>query len=70
MSTQKKKIAAVAAVLFHLQAENELHEPSLPDSGIKPPFSAPPSMWSHSVNQAQMMMRNLIQMRMVPGLKR
>ncbi|MBC8318876.1 MAG: hypothetical protein H8E41_13315 [Desulfobulbaceae bacterium] len=69
MSIQKKKMAAMAAVLFHLQAAEELHETSLPGSGTQHPSSASPSMWNHSSNQAQMMMRNLIQMRMVPGLK-
>lgn len=69
MDEQKKKTAAVTAVLFHIQAEEEALMSSLPmaEKKIVPPSS--PGMWSFSTNQAQMMMRNLIQMRMVPGLK-
>lgn len=66
---EQKKIAVITAVLFHIQAEEEtlMSTLSAPDNGIAPPSS--PDMWTFSANQAQMMMRNLIQMRMVPGLK-
>jgi hypothetical protein len=69
MDKQKKKTAAVTAVLFHIQAEEEALMSSLPvpEMEVEPPSS--PDMWHFSTHQAQMMMRNLIQMRMVPGLK-
>jgi hypothetical protein len=69
MNKQKKKTAAITAVLFHIQAEEEalMSTGPAPENKIMPPSS--PSIWSFSTNQAQMMMRNLIQMRMVPGLK-
>lgn len=69
MDVQKKKTAAITAVLFHIQAEEEALMSTFPtpEKEIMPPSS--PGMWSFSTNQAQMMMRNLIQMRMVPGLK-
>lgn len=69
MNNQEKKTAAMAAVLFHLQAEEELSQASLPGTRPEPPSPASPNMWSFSANQAQMMLRNIIQMRIVPGLK-
>jgi hypothetical protein len=69
MTSQKKKIAAMAAVLHHIQAGEELARDSLPGPVAEPTSPASPSMWNFSANQAQMMMRNLIQMRIVPGLK-
>jgi len=70
MDKQKRKTAAITAVLFHIQAEEEALMGTLPapEKEIISPSSL--GMWSFSTNQAQMMMRNLIQMRMVPGLKR
>ena len=68
MDEQKKRTAAVTAVLFHIQAEEEaLMGAPRPEIELVQPASL--GTWSLSANQAQMMMRNLIQMRMAPGLK-
>ena len=64
---QKKITAAASAVLFHIQLEEEALMGPPPEVEIMPPI--PQGMWSFSTNQAQMMMRNLIQMRMLPSIK-
>jgi hypothetical protein len=60
----KKKIAAMAAVLYYLQAENEAFT-ILPENRIIP--SAPEGFWAYSGRQSQMMLRSMAQMRLFPG---
>ena len=70
MNDQIKKTAAIAAVLCHIQTEEESIRKAQAAAGVTdfaPPAS--PGLWIYSTNQSQMMMRNLIQMRFVPGLK-
>jgi hypothetical protein len=70
MDDQKKKTAAIAAVLAHIHAEEELQRSSQAATGGLDIISSSSSgLWSFSANQNQMMLRNLIQMRIVPGLK-
>ena len=70
MDDQKKKTAAIAAVLSHIHAEEELQRSSqAATGGFEIISSSSAGLWSFSANQNQMMLRNLIQMRIVPGLK-
>jgi hypothetical protein len=64
MIDNKKKIAAMTAVLYYLQAENEAFT-ILPESKTMP--SAPEGFWTYSGRQSQMMLRSMAQMRLFPG---
>ena len=67
MEADKKKIAAMTAVLNYLQAEQEAM--ALGDALLerKAAPSAPEGFWSYSGRQAEMMHRNMIQMRQMPA---
>jgi hypothetical protein len=65
MEDNKKKIAAMSAVLYYLQAEEESVQ-----AGLAPSRPAPPAaegFWSFSGRQSQMMLRSMAQMRLFPG---
>ena len=67
METDKKRIAAMTADLYYLQAEQEAFERDSFMPGYRPP---PPSMvgfWNNSGRQSEMLQRTMIQMRQVPG---
>jgi hypothetical protein len=66
MEESKKKIAAMTAVLYYLQCEEEAardgmvvdrHGSPAPEGGF----------WSFSGRQSQMMLRSMAQMRLFPG---
>jgi len=67
MEDNKKKIAAMTAVLYYLQAEEAAQY------GIAPERPAPPApggdFWNFSGRQSQMMLRSMAQMRLFPGWK-
>jgi len=63
----KKKIAAMIAVLYYLQAEEEAALCGITADRPAPP--APAGFWSFSGRQSQMMLRNMAQMKLFPGLK-
>ena len=67
METNKKKIAAMTAVLYYLQAEQEAlaHDSFMP--GYKPPPPPMVGFWSNSGRQAEMLQRSMVQMRQIPG---
>jgi hypothetical protein len=67
VEADKKKIAAMTAVLYYLQAEQEAmaHGGALLEKRTAP--SAPAGFWSYSTRQAEMMHRNMIQMRQMPA---
>jgi hypothetical protein len=65
MADNKKKIAAMAAVLHYLQAEEEAPLYSAPAG--RPASPAPEGFWSFSGRQSQMMLRSMAQMRLFPG---
>jgi hypothetical protein len=65
MEDNKKKIAAMTAVLYYLQAEEEASKNVLPESRTKP--SSPEGFWTYSGRQSQMMLRSMAQMRLFPG---
>ena len=67
MENNKKKIAAMTAVLYYLQAEEEKARYELPPGRIAP--VAPEGFWSFSGRQSQMMLRSMAQMRLFPGWK-
>jgi hypothetical protein len=67
MDTHKKKIAAMTAVLFYLQAEGD--EPLYDLSAEKITSAVPEGYWSFSGRQSQMMLRSMAQMRLFPGWK-
>ena len=67
MEEDKKKIAAMAAVLYYLQAEEEAARQAQPTARPAPP--APEGFWSFSGRQSQMMLRSMAQMRLFPGWK-
>jgi hypothetical protein len=66
MEDNKKKIAAMAAVLYYLQAEEETEQHGITDRPVLP---APDGFWSFSGRQSQMMLRSMAQMRLFPGWK-
>jgi hypothetical protein len=66
MEDNKKKIAAMAAVLYYLQAEEETAQYGITDRPISPAFEG---FWSFSGRQSQMMLRSMAQMRLFPGWK-
>ena len=67
MEQQKKTAAAMAAVMQYLKTEEEaMHMHSLaamPVEEVQPAAAAPVRLWGTSGRQAQMQMRNLMQMR-------
>jgi hypothetical protein len=67
MENYKKKIAAMTAVLYYLQAEEEAVQYELP--AVRVSSQAPEGFWSFSGRQSQMMLRSMAQMRLVPGWK-
>jgi hypothetical protein len=67
MDDNNKKIAAVTAVLYYLQDEEET---ALSDMLTgRPVLPAPEGFWSFSGRQSQMMLRSMAQMRLFPGWK-
>jgi len=65
MEDNQKKIAALTAVLYYLQSEEEaVHYGPL---ARKPASSPPEGFWSFSGRQSQMMLRSMAQMRLFPG---
>ena len=67
MEDDKKKIAAMAAVLMYLQGEEEMPRYFLPEGRSVPP--PPEGFWSYSGRQSQMMLRSMAQMRLFPAWK-
>ena len=67
MEDNKKKIAAMSAVLNYLQAEEEAARYDFSADRITSP--APEGFWSFSGRQSQMMLRSMAQMRLFPGWK-
>ncbi|MDX1775528.1 MAG: hypothetical protein R3297_03000 [Desulfobulbales bacterium] len=67
MADNKKKIAAITAVLYYLQAEEEAAKSALVSRG--PVASATEGFWNFSGRQSQMMLRSMAQMRLFPGWK-
>jgi len=66
MQDNKKKIAAMTAVLYYLLAEKEataLHDMT----AGRPALPVPEGFWSFSGRQSQMMLRSMAQMRLFPG---
>ena len=67
MQDNKKKIAAMAAVLYYLQEEEKTARYDMPyDRAASPSFEG---FWSFSGRQSQMMLRSMAQMRLFPGWK-
>jgi hypothetical protein len=67
MEENKKKIAAISAVLNYLQTEEEAAHYGFPADRITSPV--PEGFWSFSGRQSQMMLRSMAQMRLFPGWK-
>ena len=67
METNKKKVAAMSAVLYYLQTEQEAFEHGTALLDKTPPPASPAEFWSYSGRQSQMMYRNMVQMRQIPG---
>ena len=67
MEENKKKIAALTAVLYYLQVEEEKARYELPAGSLT--SAAPEGFWSFSGRQSQMMLRSMAQMRLFPGWK-
>lgn len=67
MEDDNKKIAAMTAVLYYLQSEEETVQYEL-DVG-SPALPAPEGFWNFSGRQSQMMLRSMAQMRLFPGWK-
>jgi hypothetical protein len=66
MQDNKKKIAAMTAVLYYLQAEEEAAQyHGVPAGG--PALPAPEGFWTFSGRQSQMMLRSMAQMRLFPA---
>ncbi len=67
MESNTKKIAAMTAVLCYMQEQQKAleHGASLSEKSPAPLTSGAP--WSYLGLQSQMMYRNMIQMRQVPG---
>ena len=71
MEANKKKIAAMTAVVYYLQAEQDACEHGgalLRDRPASQHTQA--GFWSHSGRQEEMMYRSMIQMRQMPGWNR
>jgi hypothetical protein len=67
MEEDKKKIAAMTAVLYYLQAKEETVQHGMPAG--RPALPVPEGFWSFSGRQSQMMLRSMAQMRLFPGWK-
>jgi len=67
MEDTKKKIAAITAVLYCLQAGEEAAQYEM--AVDRPAIPAPEGFWSFSGRQSQMMLRSMAQMRLFPGWK-
>jgi hypothetical protein len=67
MEANKKKIAAMGAVLYYLQAEQAALEHGTALLEKVPPPASLEGFWSYSGRQSQMMYRNMVQMRQIPG---
>jgi hypothetical protein len=61
--TEKKIVAAITAVMHYLKAEEELA--ALQAAAAEPETAAPagPMLWALNGRQAQMQLRNLMQLR-------
>jgi hypothetical protein len=70
MASDKKRAAAVAAVMNYIKSEEELVAAQAA-SGAGPPAAGPVSvnLWGVSGRQAMMQMRNLMQLRSFHGAK-
>jgi hypothetical protein len=66
--TKKKKIAAITAVLHYLETEEESALEMISANRSVP--ASVDNFWNFSGRQAQMMTRNMVQMRLFPGWKR
>jgi hypothetical protein len=67
MDDNNKKIAAVTAVLYYLQNEEEAALSNMLTG--RPALPVPEGFWSFSGRQSQMMLRSMAQMRLFPGWK-
>ena len=67
MEDKNKKIAAMTAVLYYLQAEDEAAQYEIAAGRSVPP--APQGFWSFSGRQSQMMLRSMAQMKLFPSWK-
>ena len=67
MADNKKKIAAMTAVLYYLQGEEEALQYGAA-AGL-PACPVPEGFWSFSGRQSQMMLRSMAQMRLFPAWK-
>jgi hypothetical protein len=67
MEDNNKKIAAMTAVLYYLQAEEGTVQSGLLTGS--PALPAPEGFWSFSGRQSQMLLRSMAQMRLFPGWK-
>ena len=69
MEDKKKLMAAISAVMSYIKTEEEILMCSAPGMGQAPvaepklPPTAPMSLWAVSGRQAQMQMRNMMQMK-------
>ena len=61
--TQKKIAAAIAAVMHYLKAEEEQAALQLAAADVAPAAPAGPKLWALNGRQAQMQLRNLMQLR-------
>jgi hypothetical protein len=61
--TQKKITAAIAAVMHFLKAEEELAALQFATQEAAPAAPAGPKLWALNGRQAQMQLRNLMQLR-------
>ena len=67
MSRNKKRAAAVSAVLVHLDREAEERRPSM---ASPPPAAGVVNIWGISSRQSQMQMRNMMQLKAFHGQRR
>ena len=67
MEESKKKVAAMTAVLYYLQSEEEATQYEFLAQRPVPPASE--GFWSFSGRQSQMMLRSMAQMRLFPNWK-
>ena len=65
MKDDKKKIAAMTAVLYYLQAEEEAAQHG--NAAGLSVCPVPEGFWSFSGRQSQMMLRGMAQMRLFPA---
>jgi hypothetical protein len=61
--TQKKITAAIAAVMQYLKTEDELAAAQLAAAGAAAAAPTGPKLWALNGRQAQMQLRNLMQLR-------